>query len=393
MEKKSRTIITVLGIGVGIGFITFLLSIGYGLEGLVIDEIAEIEEMRQVTVNPVVGSKVVLDEENYEIISNIDGVKDVHPLINVATTVYYKDSQTDIVAYGVNSNYLDVTKEIFLAGGNFDQTEQEIVVDSNLLELLGLDTQDIIGEKFSLEFIPVDQEIDIVKAEEESSLEKVRGTYDDRVEYTIAGVVDNGDSPVIFFPIDDAKKYGIENYSEVLVSLTDNSDMVAVRKEIETLGMETTSVMDTVAQVENLFKYLRIGLAGLGIIAFLIAVLGMINTLTVSLMERTREVGLLKSIGMRSNEVEKLFITESLLIAFFGGVSGILLGYLFGVGVSLIISVISVSRGGEYLAISKMPIYLIVGVIFVSVLIGFLTGLYPSKRAVKMSPLDALRYE
>jgi putative ABC transport system permease protein len=119
----------------------------------------------------------------------------------------------------------------------------------------------------------------------------------------------------------------------------------------------------------------------------------MINTLTVSLMERTREVGLLKSIGMRSNEVEKLFITESLLIAFFGGVSGILLGYLFGVGVSLIISVISVSRGGEYLAISKMPIYLIVGVIFVSVLIGFLTGLYPSKRAVKMSPLDALRYE
>jgi ABC-type antimicrobial peptide transport system permease subunit len=162
---------------------------------------------------------------------------------------------------------------------------------------------------------------------------------------------------------------------------------------MEMLGMETTSVMDTVAQVENLFKYLRIGLAGLGTIAFFIAVLGMINTLTVSLMERTREVGLLKSIGMKSDEIRKLFMTESLLIAFFGGVSGILLGYLFGVGVSLVISAISVSGGGEYLAISKMPVYLIVGVIFVSVLIGFLTGLYPSKRAVKMSPLDALRYE
>jgi ABC-type antimicrobial peptide transport system permease subunit len=64
-----------------------------------------------------------------------------------------------------------------------------------------------------------------------------------------------------------------------------------------------------------------------------------------------------------------------------------------GLIVSLIISGLSMSNGGNYLAISKVPIYLIVSIIFVSVLIGFLTGLYPSKRAVKMSPLDALRYE
>jgi putative ABC transport system permease protein len=393
MEKKSRTLITVLGVGVGIGFITFLLSLGYGLESLVIEEVAEIEEMRQVNVNPVVGSEVVVDEENYEIISNIDGVHDTHPLINVATTVYYGDSQTDIVAYGVHSDYLDVTRETFLRGESFTEGNQEIVVDSNLLEVLGIEEQDIIDDNLSLEFIPVDREIDVVEVEEEKRLANIQGAYDDRVEYKVVGVIDNGDSPVIFFPIDDAIELGINDYSEVLVSLTENSDMIAVRREIETLGMETTSVMDTVAQIENLFRYLRIGLAVLGTIAFLIALLGMINTLTVSLMERTREVGLLKSIGMRSNEVRRMFITESMLIAFFGGVSGVALGALFGFLISLIISGISMSSGGDYLAISKIPLYLIAGVIFISVVIGFLTGLYPSKRAVRMSPLDALRYE
>jgi ABC-type lipoprotein release transport system permease subunit len=96
---------------------------------------------------------------------------------------------------------------------------------------------------------------------------------------------------------------------------------------------------------------------------------------------------------MRSSEVRRMFISESMLIAFFGGVSGVVLGAIFGFLISVIISAISVSSGGEYLVISKIPFYLIAGVILVSVLVGFLTGLYPSKRAVKMSPLDALRYE
>jgi putative ABC transport system permease protein len=391
MQKKSRTLITVLGVGVGIGFITFLLSLGYGIEKLVIDEIAEIQEMRQVTINPVVGSEVVLDDENYEIIKNIEGVQETYPLINVATTVYYEDSQTDIVAYGVEPNYLEVTRENFLKGETFTQGEREVVVGSDLLKVLGVDEQ-IVGRSLQLQFIPVDQEVDIV-VEEESRLASVQGLNDDRVEYKVVGIVDNADSSVIFFPIDDAVELGVKDYSEVLVTLTENSDMMSVRREIETLGMETTSIMDTVAQIENFFRYLRIGLAVLGTIAFLIAVLGMINTLTVSLMERTREVGLLKSIGMRSSEVRRMFISESMLIAFFGGVSGVVLGAIFGFLISVIISAISVSSGGEYLVISKIPFYLIAGVILVSVLVGFLTGLYPSKRAVKMSPLDALRYE
>lgn len=388
MENKSRTLITVLGMGVGIGFITFLLSLGYGLENLVIGEIAEIEERRQVSVNPVVGSDVVLDEERMNIISTTNGIENAYPLINVATTLFYEGSQTDVVAYGVESEYIVVTGQSFVKGENFDDSKKEIVVGRGVLEILNVSEQDIVGRKLGLEFIPTDKEKEVL-----SDGDTVGGVYDDRVEFMVVGIVANDSSPIIFFPIKEAMDLGITSYSEVLVELTEGVEMNPIRREIETLGMETSSVMDTVSEVETFFGYLRIGLAVLGTIAFLVAVLGMINTLTVSLMERTREVGLLKSIGMRSAEVRRLFITESMLIAFFGGVSGIFLGMFFGLILSLIISGFSITNGGDYLAVSKVPIILIIGIIFISVTIGFITGLYPSNRAVKMSPLDALRYE
>lgn len=388
MVKRSRTLITVLGVGVGIGFITFLLSIGYGLENLVVNEIAEIEEMRQVFIDPVVGGEVDIDAERYELISNKNGVIEQYPLINVATTAYYGDSQTDLVAYGVESEYLSITRESFIRGSTFDTTKNEIVISQDVINMLGIDEDSIVGEDLELEFIPVDRETEVVQEEED-----VAGAYDDRVKYRVVGIVVGDSTPIVYFPINDAQELGIETYSEVLVILEDNADMAAVRREIEALGMKTSSVMDTVNQIEQFFSYLRIGLAVVGGIAFVIAILGMINTLTVSLMERTREVGLLKSIGMQSEEVKKLFITESMLISFFGGISGIIIGALMGFLISVILSGIAVTRGGEYLMVSKIPLYLIGGVILVSILIGYFTGLYPSRRAVKMSPLDALRYE
>lgn len=157
--------------------------------------------------------------------------------------------------------------------------------------------------------------------------------------------------------------------------------------------MKTTSMVDTINQIEKFFTTLRIGLAVVGSIAFGISILGMINTLTISLMERTREVGLLKSIGMRSCEVRKLFITESMLIAFFGGITGVIIGSVLGGILSLVLSIISITKGGDYLLVSKIPILLLFGIMIISGIIGYITGLYPSKRALKMSPLDALRYE
>lgn len=389
MEKKSRTLITVLGMGIGIGFITFLLSIGYGLEGLVVDEMAELEQRKQITVAPIAGSKAVLDKEGLERIKSISGVSEAYPLINVATTIFYGDSQTDVVAYGVDSSYLEERKLLFQEGGNFTSSEKELVVGDEVLKMLGVEASELVNKKLYLQFIPVGKEEEDKKEQDE----KVSGAFDSKVEYLVKGVTINSEYPVIYFPINETKELGIDTYSELLIKLDGQSDMRTVRKEIEVLGMKTSSVMDTVSEVEKLFGYLRIALAVIGAVAFVIAILGMVNTLIVSLMERTREVGLLKSLGMQSNEVQKLFITEAMLIAFLGGITGIVLGLLGGLLVSSVLFLISLSSGGEYIGINKVPIQLAIGIIFISVVIGYITGLYPSRRAMKMSPLDALRYE
>jgi putative ABC transport system permease protein len=119
----------------------------------------------------------------------------------------------------------------------------------------------------------------------------------------------------------------------------------------------------------------------------------MFNTLTVSLLEKTREVGLMKAIGMKSNEVHRLFLAESIVMGLLGGIFGLALSVIAGQLLSFILSVLSVTKGLGYIQIVYIPVFLGLGVIGLAFLIGVLTGLYPSYRATKISALNALRYE
>jgi putative ABC transport system permease protein len=119
----------------------------------------------------------------------------------------------------------------------------------------------------------------------------------------------------------------------------------------------------------------------------------MFNTLTISLLERTREVGVLKSMGMKSKEVKNLFLTESMIMGFFGGIIGIIFGMLLGRFVSLFLSVFSLLQGLGFINVVYLPLSFGITVVFLSLIVGFITGYYPAKRATKISALNALRYE
>ena len=146
-------------------------------------------------------------------------------------------------------------------------------------------------------------------------------------------------------------------------------------------------------QIEQFFATARVILAVLGVVALSIAALGMFNTLTISLLERTREVGLMKAMGMKSDEVQELFLTESMVMGFFGGVLGILLGYGAGKLLSLILSSLAWTQGLGAIDIAYLPWGFLVFVLGLSLLVGFGTGIYPAQRATQISALDALRYE
>ncbi len=378
--NKSRTSTTILGVSIGIGIIVFLLSIGYGLETLVINEVTRIQNQNAVEVSPIVGSNVELNDELLDSINQISGIKESFPLINSAAKSSFNGANTDLVVYGVPVGYLEQSQNIWLAGDSLNDSYNEIVINKEYLSILGGSANDILGK--TVDLLMINQSVEIKEDSADASK-----------PYKIVGVIDDGNPSVVYMNIDEMKNYVPEGYSQLTVIISDRTKLSEIRKQIEVLGFQTSSVMDTVSQVQSLFKNIRLGLVSLGIIAFTIAIIGMVNTLTVSLLERTREIGLLKTIGMKSDEIRTLFLNESMFMGLVGGIGGVILGLILGTLVSIVISIFSFTKGGGFIMINVLPWYMFIILPLVSSIVGYLTGLYPSNRAVKIPPLDTIRYE
>ena len=259
----------------------------------------------------------------------------------------------------------------------------EAYISSAMLKLLGMDKNNALGKKFNVSYIVPDGNVRGMTGRLQSK-EK---------EYIIKGVIEDDNTSFYYYQLADAKRLGVSIYSQLKV-LTDSQEKLAeVRKKIEFLGFKTDSTADTVIQIESLFKTLRMILGLLGTIALAVASLGMFNTMTVSLLERTREVGVMKAMGMLSNEVRELFLAESMIMGVGGGVFGILLGFTLGKILSLILTSISVVQGQGMINIAYIPWFFTVFILLISFIVGMVTGWYPSKRARQVSALNALRYE
>ena len=256
------------------------------------------------------------------------------------------------------------------------------VASSGLLNLLGIDHASYKSQQINVSFIII-----------RSLLPEISGRVLTSEEtYKIIGVVDD-DNQFIYIPIQDMNILGISNYSQVKVQLKDENQMGNTRKSIESMGYKTASTADTVAQVESFFGSLRGVLGLLGFIALGVASLGMFNTLTVSLLERSREIGGMKTMGMVSGEIQELFLAEAMIMGFGGGLGGLLLGAFIGKLISYTVSIIAISQGVGYLELTYIPVSLVLFIISCSFVVGVITGLYPAYRAKKISALNALRYE
>lgn len=260
---------------------------------------------------------------------------------------------------------------------------KQAVVNRSMLKVLGLKETEAVGKLFTASFVVVGDLLDNPK-------EKVESTPS---EYTIVGVIPGDNSPVFYVPFVDIRTLGVTNYSQVKIVVINKNVLSKVRQQIEGLGFSTRSVADTVTQITSLFATIRTVLGILGMVALAVASLGMFNTLTVSLLERTREVGLMKAMGMKSSEVQELFLTESMMMGFFGGALGIIIGFIAGKLLGLLLSAMAIFKGVGYVDVSHLPFSLVFEIVLLSFIVGVFTGIYPAKRATKISALNALRYE
>lgn len=424
--RKSRTVVTIGGVAVGIGFTVFLISLGFGLERIVIDGIANLNQLKQVEVYGPASSALKLSDETLSDFNGLTYVEGVYPVTGIAGRVSYQEGNSDIVVYGVQGDFLANTDTILTNGELFtnnnltisntatlpaettpktetetseqlvvtedgeeyiavsisDYSSGQLVVNDAFLDLLDIDAETAVGTTVSLSLVATEEVID-----ESIELQSIPEPYE------ILGVISNFDIPTAYVPITDTKALGIQYYSQFRV-ITPSEDRVPfVRSQIETLGYRTTSILDTINQIEALFDTVRGIFALVGLIALAVASFGMFNTLTVSLLERTREVGLMKAMGMGTKQVRDLFLTESITMGLLGGVLGILLGIVSGLLISLLLSLIAINRGFEFINITYLPFVTAAGITLLAGMTGLITGFYPATRATRISALDALRYE
>lgn len=432
IDKRSRTFITITGMSVGIGLIVFLVSIGYGVERLVISRIADLEQRRQIEAFPVVGTNQRLNDETIKKFDDFSEVERVLPQMSIVSKIVYNNSSTDVVSYGVQSDYIKKSDIHLIEGDIFDnndlntskppivnvlsesdnaadtqtsiedqeaeslqlisktisemmsedQTAKQIVANKTLLEVLGINTEEAIGKTLNVSFVIGELETDLNKRIEV-----------DPIRYQITGVVDYGDTPIIYLPIIELKTLGIKNYSQAKLVLDEITHIPDIKEKIKVLGYNSISIEDTINQIQSFFDIARLALAVIGMGGLLIASFGMFNTLTISLLERTREIGLMKAIGMKSDEVFDLFAAQSLTMGILGGFLGLFFGYVLGLGLTLLVSSFSLYRGAEFIQLTYIPWGFVLAVIFLSAFVGILTGYYPARRATTISAMDALRYE
>lgn len=385
--KRLRTFLTVLGVVIGIGAIVFLVSLGLGLQKVVTDEIVGSNSVKAIDVSSPKPKTIKLNEDAVNKFGQYPKVDSVAQTFSFAGKVVFQSSNTDTVINGADQNYLDLSSFKLVEGEKIAiPSDDQVIVNTSLLKTIGIsDNTKIMKQKIKL-VIPKE------KRQEASGSAEVDEDFEKEV--TVVGVIDSGSGAEVFTTDTLLLSSGFQDYNQVKVVVASKEDVPAVRKQIESQGFLTASPVDTLDQINQVFTILNFLLAGFGGIGMVIAVLGMFNTLTISLLERTKEIGLLISLGARRKDVKRLFIIEALALSFMGAVFGIVVAWALGRGINMALFNLAQSRGvGDTFSVFFIPLWLIVGILAFTAITGLIVVAYPARRASRISPIDALRHE
>lgn len=186
----------------------------------------------------------------------------------------------------------------------------------------------------------------------------------------------------------------VEGYDSAVVRVSDPVALTDIRKQISEMGFGSFSIVDELEQIRTVFLILDSVLGLLGGISLLVASFGIANTMIMSILERTREIGIMKAIGAEDREIKLIFFVEAAVIGLTGGVVGSLLAWVLdGIANRLAYRFILKPQGASYVDFFSLPPYLWLGAIFFALLISIVAALYPAARAARIDPVKALRHD
>jgi len=185
-----------------------------------------------------------------------------------------------------------------------------------------------------------------------------------------------------------------EGYEAAVVRVTDPKHLTEVRQKLTEKGFGSFSIVDEIDQIRTVFLIIDSVLGLLGGISLLVASFGIANTMIMSILERTREIGIMKAIGAEDREIKLIFFVEAAVIGVLGGIVGVLIAWgIDGVANRLAYRFILKPQGASFIDFFSLPIYLSVGAILFALVVSILAALYPASRAARIDPVRALRHD
>lgn len=402
MSNKVRTGLTVLGIIIGISSVIVMVSVGQGASESIQKRI-ESTGSNLLMITP--GSaksigygarsaggtaKTLTVEDAEEIEAEISSVEFLTMEVSGRYQVVYKGSNTNTSTMGTDPNYSTVRsvkmlQGSFVTGQHVESYSKVAVLGPSVVENLfasdeeafeNIDLNNVIGQNIKI----------------------------NKIEFKIIGVTEekggsgfSNQDDMIYIPYTTAQKYlsGNKYLTEIDAQISKADLMTDAQAEITNLLLSLHNISDSASadfsiqnqadlleSITSVSQTLSILLGAIAGISLLVGGIGIMNMMLTTVTERTKEIGLRKAIGAKAEDVSFQFLTESVVLTFSGGIIGVILGWVISFGINYFnIASTSVSLGSIILAVG------------VSAGIGIIFGYYPAKRASKLNPIEALRYE
>jgi ABC-type antimicrobial peptide transport system permease subunit len=431
-ESLLRNSLTTLGVAVGVASLVAMLSLGVGLQQLATSRLSKSGLFDSIFVTPktnfrgpgagppatrVAAPKArPLNEDARAEISKLPNVTEVYPQIRFFTEVRFEGKPFATMVAGMPesskaSGSFDGMQGTFFSTPNAD----EAILQAEFAKDLNPQTSSLIGKELVLRYaerqalapqpgeaadssgfsvVPKEKHLRIVGIVETEPASGFGGFGSGRLliplplAQTLRAAQVNDLRDILRDGSADKP-----TYASLTVRMKSPSLVEAAEAKIKDLGFGAFSLLDASKSLRIFFSVFDLLLGIFSSLALAVATLGIINTLVMAILERRREIGVLKALGAADSDVKQLFFVEAGVMGFAGGIFGVFFGWLIGQALTLGTNIYLKRQELPSVQVTSVPWWLVFSAIAFSVLVSLAAGLYPASRAAKLDPVEALRYE